>query len=326
MCKDGVLSYIIPTRMLSNENFMEARKYVCDNIRIKTYINAEMCFDNVNVEANIMVCQKGVVVDAVKSMKYNQYNNDFIFIADIPYKSIERMPLGIFPFVFDNQRISVFNKLLSQPSKPLGDYLTITRGFECGRNDENIGSGDYKFINAESINPFFLDADENLYCSPDFSNPSKYKTIDVFKAPKLMTKFCSNKIQFALDTIGYCNTNSVYNCSCKNSNDYKFLLGILNSKAVTFWFNTAYLNIDNIFPHIQKNQLESIPIPIVGSDFRDKIEGLSSSILAGKVYIVNMMTQIDLLVYRLYNLTYDEILIIDPDTPITREEYEGTIQ
>jgi hypothetical protein len=32
--------------------------------------------------------------------------------------------------------------------------------------------------------------------------------------------------------------------------------------------------------------------------------------------------RIDLLVYHLYNMTYDEVLIVDPETPITREEYE----
>ena len=31
---------------------------------------------------------------------------------------------------------------------------------------------------------------------------------------------------------------------------------------------------------------------------------------------------IDLIVYQLYGLTYDEVLIVDPDTPITREDYE----
>ena len=34
--------------------------------------------------------------------------------------------------------------------------------------------------------------------------------------------------------------------------------------------------------------------------------------------------QIDLLVYHFYGLTYDEVLIVDPDTPITKEEY-GTL-
>ena len=33
-------------------------------------------------------------------------------------------------------------------------------------------------------------------------------------------------------------------------------------------------------------------------------------------------SEIDLLVYHLYGLTYDEVLIIDPETPIKREEYE----
>jgi hypothetical protein len=32
--------------------------------------------------------------------------------------------------------------------------------------------------------------------------------------------------------------------------------------------------------------------------------------------------QIDQIFYHLYGLTYDEILIVDPETPITREEYE----
>ncbi len=35
-----------------------------------------------------------------------------------------------------------------------------------------------------------------------------------------------------------------------------------------------------------------------------------------------MMYEIDRLVYHLYGLTYDEVLIVDLKTPITREEYE----
>ena len=33
-------------------------------------------------------------------------------------------------------------------------------------------------------------------------------------------------------------------------------------------------------------------------------------------------TSIDLFVYHLYGLTYDEVLIVDPKTPIKREDYE----
>lgn len=34
-------------------------------------------------------------------------------------------------------------------------------------------------------------------------------------------------------------------------------------------------------------------------------------------------TEIDRLVYKLYGLTYDEVLIVDPGTPITCEECEA---
>jgi hypothetical protein len=38
--------------------------------------------------------------------------------------------------------------------------------------------------------------------------------------------------------------------------------------------------------------------------------------------ITTTNNEIDLRVYKLYGLTYDEVLIVDPETPIMREEYE----
>lgn len=43
----------------------------------------------------------------------------------------------------------------------------------------------------------------------------------------------------------------------------------------------------------------------------------------GKSELETQMRKIDFIVYHLYGLTYDEVLIVDPDTPITREEYEA---
>ena len=36
-------------------------------------------------------------------------------------------------------------------------------------------------------------------------------------------------------------------------------------------------------------------------------------------------SQIDILVYHLYGLTYDEVKIVDPETSITPEEYESKL-
>ena len=325
----GILSFIIPTRMLSNENFMVARQFVMNNIPITHYVNAEKPFD-ANVEANIMVCQKGASKPSVSCAKLEIDKNIFIPVANISFDSIFQMPFCIFPFVFTQDKLNVLFHIQSNNStKQLSDYLDITRGFECGYDDSCIGVGNYRFIMSESIQPYIINQDVQMICNPDFNNVSKYKTKDVFcKVPKLLTKFCSNVIQFAIDNVGYCNTNSVYNCALRQT-AYKcvrHLMGILNSKLITFWFNTAFLNIDSIFPHIQKNQLESIPI-IPDKPTQKPISTFVEKILVAKETDPNADTskwedEIDQRVYALYGLTYDEVLIVDPTFSLKKEAYE----
>lgn len=50
------------------------------------------------------------------------------------------------------------------------------------------------------------------------------------------------------------------------------------------------------------------------NDYRTACQELSAQ-------IATTNNEIDLRVYKLYGLTYDEVLVVDPETPITREEY-----
>ena len=74
--------------------------------------------------------------------------------------------------------------------------------------------------------------------------------------------------------------------------------------------------------------LSEIPIIRATNVQQHSIINLVDTILAAKRTDPNADTsleerQIDLLVYHLYGLTYDEVLIVDPQTPIIREEYEN---
>ncbi len=316
----GVLAFIIPTRMLSNENFMQARQFVMDRMPIVHYVNAQRPFESANVEANIMVCKKGTKEPIISSEILDNETNHFRHVADIPFSSILQMPFNIFPFVFSQDKLDILFQIQSKTeTKPLSDYLEITRGFECGYNDSRIGRGNYKFIMSESIFGYCVIQDEPMYCNPDFSKTSRYKTKETFcTVPKLLTKFCSNQIKFALDTVGYCNTNSVYNCALKSirNEDLLYLLGILNSKLTTFWFNTAFLNIDTIFPHIQKNQLEAIPIIQADCKTKEIVISLVKSIFEHKkenlhADITHIENQIDEIVYSLYGITHKERTLIE---------------
>jgi hypothetical protein len=72
--------------------------------------------------------------------------------------------------------------------------------------------------------------------------------------------------------------------------------------------------------------LESLPIAIPNIDIQANLISLVCEIIEAKTSenrdTYALESEIDLLVYHLYGLTYDEVLIVDPETPITREEYE----
>lgn len=100
------------------------------------------------------------------------------------------------------------------------------------------------------------------------------------------------------------------------------LLGLFNSTIINWYFKCFSTNsnvngyeIDNI-PWIDHNQglnkLSIIVSYII--DKRDKIDYSN---------IIKKEQEIDFLVYHLYNLTYDEVLIVDPNPPFSREEYDN---
>lgn len=104
----------------------------------------------------------------------------------------------------------------------------------------------------------------------------------------------------------------------KESNLFLYL-GLFNSKLLNYIFKQFSTN-SNV------NGYEVDNLPIV-TPIPEGIGAIASSIVAAKTLDEKADTKlleskIDLLVYHLYSLTYDEVLIVDPDTPITREEYE----
>ena len=71
----------------------------------------------------------------------------------------------------------------------------------------------------------------------------------------------------------------------------------------------------------------SLPVKIANAKIQDglvKLVDKAMSVMRTnfKSDILSIENEIDFFVYHLYNLTYDEVLIIDPETPIMREDYE----
>lgn len=103
----------------------------------------------------------------------------------------------------------------------------------------------------------------------------------------------------------------------------------MNSKLATFYITKVAFDLtEGAFTKMRTNQLARLPlIDSLLIDSKSYIGILVDEIMNKKLLSLESNTtileqQIDLLLYHLYGLTYDEVLIVDPQTPITREEYE----
>ena len=106
--------------------------------------------------------------------------------------------------------------------------------------------------------------------------------------------------------------------------DLRYLLGIMNSK----YASVLLTNLRGGDYHIYPEHIRNIPIPSASSTRQQQIIKIVDQILEAKATdsssdTLDLEQEIDSIVYHLYGLTYDEVLIIDPTPPFTREEYEN---
>ena len=109
-----------------------------------------------------------------------------------------------------------------------------------------------------------------------------------------------------------------------NSTELKYYTAIINSKLLSFWLSVCYnsLKMAGGYINVGVEEISSIPICLSNKSkmLADIVDLIQSS--SDKVFIRQEMNIIDNVIYHLYGLTYDEVLIVDPQTPITRDEYE----
>ncbi|MBE0662297.1 MAG: Eco57I restriction-modification methylase domain-containing protein [Bacteroidales bacterium] len=146
-----------------------------------------------------------------------------------------------------------------------------------------------------------------------------------FVKPKIIFSEIVSEPQFYYDTKGYYPEATVFFITGEK---IKYLTAILNSRAVTYVFKKFYAGGELVGKYRYKKAfLEKLPIPEPIPSIELKIESLVDKITALKAQNSMNVTlsyemEIDELVYKLYDLTYAEVKIIDPEFWLSEEEYK----
>jgi adenine-specific DNA-methyltransferase len=149
-----------------------------------------------------------------------------------------------------------------------------------------------------------------------------------FDAPKIVSPQRSYSNTFAYTEKSWYASADVYFISEKeNGLSLKYLLGILNSRLIYFWLYNRGKRKGEML-ELYLTPISEIPIKKPGRIELKIIEDLVNEILTSKKNNPTLDTtkieiKIDNLVYKLYELTYDEVKIIDPEFSLSKKEYEA---
>ncbi|MCB0376007.1 MAG: hypothetical protein KDD04_08835, partial [Sinomicrobium sp.] len=160
--------------------------------------------------------------------------------------------------------------------------------------------------------------------------PGTYKWFEIqdavdyheeFEKPKIMLPDIALKAECLYDYGGYYCVNTAYILPTEKTH----LLGILNSTLVHFYYSNITSSIRGGYLRFIRQYLEQIPIKkdnLLSSKIRQKVEHitmLKQSTPASST--LPLEAEIDLLVYKLYGLSWAEVKVVDPEFGMSEAAY-----
>ncbi len=142
-----------------------------------------------------------------------------------------------------------------------------------------------------------------------------------FEKPKIILGRFMDKPTYAFDSENFFHNDAQYSIGGASP----FLAGVLNSK-VCWWFLTHLCtDLQNGFLQALIEYQIQIPIPAASPEQKKPVERLVERILAAKAKdadadVSALEQEIDELVYALYQLTPDEIRLVEGTSPATAQE------
>ncbi len=280
---NGVLSFITGSLYTKGIKFEPLRSFLENNSQLITYRNeGDEVFKNVNMPTSTILLYK----------------------SNIPSWSFDDL-LGN-----SNNILAKMNA----SSKPLSSISIMQRGFEVGRDRVSKVEGKYRFLTGSNVEKYCYKTIS--YVNQDVVTEFQKDAIFYTGERLLIRETGSYLTVVYLDENLYCN-RSLYSTIIKDSTfKVQYVVGILNSKAIQYYYQQKFKAETELFPKIRIKQAKQLPIPVASLAEQQLIVALIERIRTSKKMTPNksiekLEREIDKIVYQLYELTDAEIKIIE---------------
>jgi len=341
----GYFSYIVSHGWLRLNSFQELRRFVLENHRIKQLVEFPYnVFADAQVATGIFVFEKSTASQRQKV----QIIGATQMAETASFKKVREIPQAAFEATFQN----VFDTSISSETEAIKEKMR--RGVSIGANFEicfGLKTGDdekflHKTKGSHPDDKPLLRGDDVKRYQTEYKGeyvwyvPSRMRLHRQtarpgeprrFEQPKILVKDTSSDFAGTYDPDGFYVKDVLIvtpKGSIAHNYDLRFVTGVINSKALHFYYRTTFQTI-----HVQNEELASLPLPKIDfadktdKSLHDKLVSLVDKMLmlmpklhaaktdAARKTLQNAVTKtdqdIDLLVFKLYGLTKAEIKIVE---------------
>lgn len=345
---EGLLGYITPNTWLNNQSNTKLRSFILENTRITRIVDYSRVkvFEQATVLPIIAVLCK--TKQKILTEIFEPKGNECILRNSIDQNTWIDNNLNIININLNDGDLELRKKIEDQ-STSLENLAVIKFGIKVyqtgkGRPKQTPEMATNKvFESRVKINnsylPYLKGKDINKYTfswNGDWLNYGIHlaepRTIELFQGERLLVRRIVGETLIASYIDKDLVTGQLLQIVKPNDPlNSKFLLGILNSKLIAYYFKKKYNRQDKTFPEIRIYELASLPIKLLDSEEAKKYKDililtvdqvlksyeelkelqLPNKIDQCKSKIEHLEKKINDIVYKLYNLTEEEVITIE---------------
>ncbi|MFA6374270.1 MAG: TaqI-like C-terminal specificity domain-containing protein [Candidatus Paceibacterota bacterium] len=346
---NGVISYIVPNKLVGASYTKELKKFLLTKniIEIRDYSKVDV-FKEVSVYPIVFIAEnnsnrQNILLPSMESetkIKYQMTIKPETFYKDI-YWDKYFLPYDQLGIIL---KLDLLNNISSLVKK-IGDAATVSEAYEIKNSlieFRDIKKGDFKkFINTGTIDPYISlwGKKKTQYIKQAYEKPvildSEIKRLSEnrFKqacSTKIIVAGMSERLECFYDEGNYIAGKSTIIIleDKENSLSLKYLLAVMNSKLLSFWYSNYYnsLKMAGGFFNVSSKELGLMPIKKLPPEKEKCFIDLVNKVLnitrnedyltsiEKKKEVKKLEYQIDELIYKLYDLSPEEVKIVENST------------
>lgn len=297
----GVFSYIIPNNWLTINTNQELRTLVFKKANVSVLNFRYKVFDGANTDTSILVFEnnektrKASLYDVPEKFKVE-------FVKEIDSNSLLKQGKFIVNIdMYKNEKYEALEKKIELKSKTLfpkyANVKAALQAYEVGKGTpvcteemkdnrvyhsrEKIDDDYYRYLQGDDVCRYALNwSGEFLKYGKNLAAPRKFH---LFSSPRILVRqipskppYCINAVYTEETILNDRNSMNVIDIQCNPM----FIMAILNSRAVSFWFEHKFGKLQReLYPQFKVNELKIFPIPSATSAQQEALAKLADQMM-----------------------------------------------